>query len=76
LQEWKKFQMIAAMTEDYMGDIDVREAKRQVAKRLSSPENFSIPAPASTTIPNRGPMGRVEYAVAQRQIEARGGPAT
>jgi hypothetical protein len=76
LQEWKKFHMIAAMTEDYMGDIDVREAKRQVAKRLSSPEYFSIPASASTTIPNRGPMGRIEYTVAQRQIEARGGPAT
>ncbi len=76
LQEWKKFQIIAAMTEDYMEDIDVRELKRQIAERLSSPEYYSVPASAPASIPSRGPMGRIEYTGTQRQIEARGSPAT
>lgn len=76
LQEWKRFQMIAAMTEDYMQDIYVRELKRQVAERLSSPECLFIPASVSASIPVRVPMGRIEYSSAKRNIEARGGPAT
>jgi hypothetical protein len=75
LQEWKKFQMIAALTEDYMEDINVRELKRQIAERLTSPEYYSVPASTSAPSPNNGPMGRIAYTVAQRQIEARGSPA-
>jgi len=75
LQEWKKFHMIAALTEDYMEDIDVRELKRQVAEILSSPEYYFVPASASASVLNRGPMGRITYTTAQRQIEARGNPA-
>jgi hypothetical protein len=76
LQEWKKFYMIAALTEDYMEDIDIRELKRQIAEILSSPEYYSAPALASASVPNNGPLGRIAYTGAQRQIEARGSPAT
>ena len=76
LQEWKKFHKIAALTEDYMEDMGVRELKRQVAKRLNSPENFSVPASASASDTNKGPMGTIAYLVAQRQIAARGSQAT
>jgi hypothetical protein len=75
LQEWKKFRMIAALTEDYMEDIDVRELKRQVAERLSSPKYYSVPVSASASVPNKGPMGRIAYTTPQRQIEARGSRA-
>jgi hypothetical protein len=74
LQEWKKFRMIAALTEDYMEDINVRELKRQVAERLISPEYYSGPASTSAPVPNRGPIGRIAYTTAQWQIEARESP--
>jgi hypothetical protein len=76
LQEWKKFYMIAALTEDYMEDIDIRELKRHIAEILSSPEYYSAPASASASVPNNEPLGRIAYTGAQRQIEARGSPAT
>lgn len=76
LQEWKKFHMIAALTEDYMEDINVRELKRQIAERLTSPGYYSVPASTPIPDPNNGPMERIAYTVAQRQIEGRGSPAT
>jgi hypothetical protein len=76
LQEWKEFHTIAALTADYMEDIAVRELKRQVARRLSSPECYSVPALASASVPSKGPMETMSYPAAQRQILARGNPVT
>ena len=71
-QEWKKFKVIAAMTEDYMQENDIQELKRKIAERLSSPEYYLVPV----SVPNREPVGRIEYSTIQRQIEARASPAT
>jgi hypothetical protein len=75
LQEWKKIDVIAALTEDYMEDVDVREPKRQIAKRLISPADYIIPLPANS-VPAKGTAENIRYVIAQRQIEARSGPAT
>lgn len=76
LQEWKKIPMIAALAEDYMEDVGLRELKRQVAERLSSPENYIISNSEHGPDPTMGPPGNIRYAMAQRQIEARGAPTT
>ena len=75
LHEWKNISMIAALTDDYMEDIDVREIKTQVAERLRSPAGYAISS-GSTSVPAKGPAENRRYAVAQRQIVAQGGPAT
>jgi hypothetical protein len=74
LHEWKNISMIAAMTNDYMEDIEVQEIKTQVAERLRSPSDYAISS--GSTVPAEGPAENRRYAMAQRQIVAQGGPVT
>lgn len=69
LDEWKKFTMIVALTEDYMEEIDVREVKMQIAARLSSPANYTNPA-SDSAVSERVMARNMRYAAAQRQLES------
>jgi hypothetical protein len=76
MQEWKRFKMITAMTDDYLEGSQIQELMKQATERLNSPEYYSVPVSAPPSGPNRRPIGRIEYTAAQRQIEARGNPTS